>query len=59
MADLLTYSLHELSGTCRVDKVHKDLTDARIKRDTEDVEKIMNYMVSRDSFDQTPLFRQE
>ena len=46
----LSKSLHELSRTSRVDEVHKDLTDVRIKRGTEDVEKIMSYMVPRDPF---------
>ena len=37
--------------------VHKDLTDARIKRDTNDVGNIANYLISRDPFDETPELR--
>ena len=50
----MSEALHEISGNSRIDKTHKDLTDSRMNRDTDDVEKLLNYLIPLDPFEDIP-----
>ena len=50
-------ALHAISGNSRIDKTHKDLTDSRMNRDTDDVEKLLNHLIPRDPFEDIPQLR--
>ena len=50
-------SLHEITGNCRIEKNHKDLTEARMSRDNQDIQKILDYLIPRCPFEELPELR--
>ena len=54
----ITHSMQELTGVCcNTSEQHKDSTQSRIKRDTEDTYKILNTLSDLDPFSSDPSLR--